>query len=416
MTRRSFIRSASALLALPYLETFGDEKNSQIKKKMLFLGQGYGFVNASFYPTEAGKFSKIGLTEGLKNLKEHQNDVTLFGNLVNKGVGNPHCGSLTLLTGAAYSSPRSIKNTVSCDQLAAQYLCKDTRYTSYILSTKDNGAGHGGGLSLSWDQNGKPLSGHTDSFKAYSALFANNEDKRSIMNRIEKKRSILDDLKLNVKSMTKNISRNDQDKLDEYFQAIRQIELKLKKEVEWSSVPKPKASFKYTGKGINGETEIKLMFDLMVLALQTEQTRVATYMMPSKILLKSMGIKVDTHSLSHYTASEERTEVAKIRDAKYVELYSYMISKLKSTRDRQGQSIYDSSTLCFGTNLRSKHTMTGMPMFVTGGGIKKLRRGESLFLPKDTPLQNVWLTLLQENGIPIKQFSSSTGSLPEILS
>ena len=93
---------------------------------MLFLGQGYGFVNASFYPTEAGKFSKIGLTHGLQNLKEHQNDVTLLGNLVNKGVGNPHCGSLTLLTGAAYSSPRGIKNTVSCDQVAAQYLCKDT--------------------------------------------------------------------------------------------------------------------------------------------------------------------------------------------------------------------------------------------------------------------------------------------------
>jgi hypothetical protein len=419
ITRRLFVRSASALLALPYLETFADEKNSKINKKMLFLSLGYGFVEKSFYPDKAGKFSEIGLTKGLKNLEEHQNDVTLLGNLVNKGGTNPHTGSLTLLTGAEYAGRKTI-NTVSCDQVAAQYLCKDTRYTSYILSTRAEearAAGHdntGGCLSLSWGHNGKPLTGHTECFKAYSGLFSNNQDTKAILRRIESKRSILDDLKLNVKSLTKNISHSDKDKLDEYFQAIRQIELSLSKEITWSSVPKPKAPFKFPEKNkLEGEAEIKLMFDLMLLALQTEQTRVTTYMLPASSLLKEMGIKMNAHTLSHSTT--ERTPFAEQRDAKYMELYSYLISKLKSTRDREGKSIYDSSTLCFGTNIRSTHTMTGMPMFLTGGGIKNLRRGESLFLRKDTPLQNVWLTLLQENGIPIKRFSSSTGNLSQLL-
>jgi hypothetical protein len=417
ITRRSFLKSASALLALPYLETFGDGTNSKIKKKMIFFGQGYGFVNKTFYPTEPGKFSKIGLSEGLYNLKENQNNVTLLENLINDGANDPHSGSLTLLTGAAYSNPNSIKNSVSVDQVAADYLCKDTRYSSLILSTKDIHGGHGRkALSLSWDKNGKPLSGLTDSMKTYYALFSNNEDPKKIKARIDAKRSILDDLKLNIKSFTKNIAHSDKDKLDEYFQSIRQIELKLKKEIEWSSVPKPKAPFDAPEDELDGETEIKLMFDLMILALQTEQTRVATYMMPSGILLKSLDINIGSHSLSHYTASSERTKFAKTRDAKYMELFNGFITKMKNTRDRQGQSLYDSSTICYGSNLRSKHTMKGMPMLLSGGGIKKLRLGESLFLPKDTALQNVWLTLLQENGIPVKNFSSSTGSLPELLS
>jgi hypothetical protein len=112
-SRRSFLQSATAFLALPHLETFADNKSSKDIKRMIFLGQGYGFVSKSFFPTKAGEFSEIGLTEGMTPLKKYQNDISILGNLENIGATNPHQGSLTFLTGASYANPQAFKNTIS---------------------------------------------------------------------------------------------------------------------------------------------------------------------------------------------------------------------------------------------------------------------------------------------------------------
>ncbi len=166
---------------------------------------------------------------------------------------------------------------------------------------------------------------------------------------------------------------------------------------------------------MDGEMEVKLMFDMIALAMQTGQTNIATYMMPQASLLRSMGSKLGPHALSHY-GHGERLETAKQLDAKKMELLSYFIDKLKSTKDINGQTLYDSTLLAYGTNLRTGHTTRNFPVILSGGAIKNLRLGESLMLPKDTPLQNVWLTLLQEAGIPIDKFSISTGRVPQLLS
>ena len=415
-SRRSFLQSATALLALPQLETFASKSSSKEIKRMIFLGQGYGFVGKSFFPSTAGKFSEIGLTEGMAPLKKHQNDISILGNLENIGATNPHQGSLTFLTGASYANPRGFKNTVSCDQIAASQLCQDTRYSSLTLSTKERASGHGSGVSsMAWNFHGKPISGLESSLELYNKLFSANETKEQILARIKEERSILDAMKVNITSMNRNLAKNDQEKLDEYFQSIRHIELGLKKQIEWSNFPKPKADFKHP-KELDGEAEVKLMFDMICLALQSDQTRVITYMMPSQSVLSSMGLSVPVHSLSHYNISPEREVWAKQRDHKCMELLGYFIDKLKSTKDKNGLNLYDTSVLAYGSNIRNTHTIKDFPVILSGGGIKNLRLGESLKLPKATPLQNVWLTLLQETGLPVKSFSSSTGTVKEILS
>ena len=415
LNRRSFLKSASALLALPYLETYAADSKVKKAKRMVFLSQGFGFVEDSFYPTQAGKFSKIGLTEGMSSLKKHVNDITLLDNLINLGATNPHVGSATFLTGAAYTNPNAIKNTISCDQVAANYLCKDTRYSHLTLTTKDD-SGHGKtAKSLSFDRNGNPVSGIATSLGLYQTLFSANESKERVLMRIQKERSVLDTMKLNVKSVTGNIAKSDNEKLDEYFQSIREIELSLKKQVEWVNIPKPKAPFSYP-QNPDGEAEVKLMFDMMALAFQTDQTRVASYMMPSQSVLSSMGITVPVHALSHYSISAERKVLARKRDKKCTELFGYFLDKLKATKDQNGESLYDNSLVCYGTNIRTVHAIIGFPVFLSGGAIKNLRLGESIKLPKNTPLQNVWLTLLQQTGIPIDKFSSSTGTVSQILS
>ena len=138
-SRRSFLKSATACLALPCLDTFAaaGAASPAPKKRMIFLGQGFGFL-PEFYPTESGRFSEIGMTEGLSPLKKHQDDITLLGNLLNLGAVKPHEGSTTFLTGANQNG----KNSVSCDQVAAERLCRDTRYSHLTLSTADD-KGHG---------------------------------------------------------------------------------------------------------------------------------------------------------------------------------------------------------------------------------------------------------------------------------
>lgn len=166
---------------------------------------------------------------------------------------------------------------------------------------------------------------------------------------------------------------------------------------------------------IDGESEVKLMFDMIALAFQTDQTRVSSCMMPSQSVLSSMGITIPVHALSHYNISEERRVNAGHRDKKCTELFGYLLDRLKETNDLHGGRLFDSCVVSYGTNIRSSHGLKGFPLFLSGGGIENLRLGESIMLPPETPLANVWLTLLQQAGVPIEQFSHSTGTASEIL-
>lgn len=415
VSRRSYLASATATLALPKLDTFAASSTASATQtnRMVFLGQGYGFL-PEFFPKTAGLFSEIGLTEGMSPLQKHQDDITLLGNLLNVGTTNPHAGSLTFLTGAAYTSPASIKNSVSCDQVAAEHLCRDTRYSHLTLSTEDK-KGHGDRcLSLAWDKKGSPISGITTSLEMYDQLFSTQEGKEQVMRRIKTRRSVLDGLKVNAKSIGHQIAKTDKEKLDEYYQTIRQVELGLKKQLDWATTPKPTAPYGHPDT-IDGESEVKLMFDMIALAFQADQTRVSSYMMPSQSVLSSMGITIPVHALSHYNISEERKINAGLRDKKCTELFGYLLDRLKEKTDLNGQRVYDSCIVSYGTNIKSTHGIKDFPLFLSGGGIKNLRLGHSLKLPKDTPLANVWLTLLQQAGIRIDQFSHSTGTLPELL-
>ena len=166
-TRRSFLRFGGSALALPFLETFASGKalSAAPPKRMVFLGGGFGFTKDTFYPKKAGRFDQIGMTEGLSPLARHQNDITMVTNLTNLGASDPHGGSTSYLTGAnvAGTPGKRFHNSISCDQIAAQHLGKDTRFASLVLSAKeaDGGAnsGHGKGLSLAWDDSGNPIPG-----------------------------------------------------------------------------------------------------------------------------------------------------------------------------------------------------------------------------------------------------------------
>ncbi len=424
-TRRSILRAGGAVMALPFLETFANAQASAAAppKRMIFLGGGFGFTKDTFYPTEAGRFSEIGLTEGLSPLKRHQNDFTMVSNLTNLGATNPHGGSVSYLTGAdvAGTPGKRFFNSISCDQLAAKYLGNDTRFSSLSLSAKESdggqNSGHGQGLSLSWDGDGNPIPGINKPVELFHTLFANPGDSREELDaRLKKKQSILDIVRVNGGSMKRTLSKSDQEKLDEYFTGIRQVEKGLERQAKWADIPKPDAPFDAPGEGLTGEEEIHMMYDMIIIALQTDASRVLSYRQPVCSVLEGMGISLKAHSLSHYGFSEPRTMASRQRDKKCSALFGHFLDRLKEARDMDGSRLFDNCIVSYGTNLRSGHELKNLPALLSGGGASDIQHGKHIQLPKqNTPLANYWLTLMQQAGIEMDSFSHSTGNLPELL-
>lgn len=415
-TRRSFLRMGGAVLAIPFMETFaGNLKSTPTPpKRVIFLGGGFGFTKKTFYPKHAGRFSDIGLTEGLSPLKRHMNDITMVTNLTNLGASNPHGGSCVYLTGK--------KGSISCDQLLAEKLGTDTRYSSLILSAKEpdggQNSGHGGGMSLAYDTRGNPMPGIEKPIELYRTLFKTTDDSREALDaRLKKKQSVLDIVRINSSKIKRTLSKGDQEKLDEYFTGIRQVEQKLERQAKWADIPKLDAPFGSPDLGLTGEDEIHIMYDMIIVALQTDMTRVVSYRQPVCSVLAGMGISLKAHSLSHYGFSQPRTIASQERDKKCSALFGHFIDRLKEAKDIDGSRLYDNCIVSYGTNLRSGHELKNLPALLSGGGAKQIKHGSNIVLPKkDTPLANYWLTIMQQAGIDINQFSHSTGIIPELLS
>ena len=220
---------------------------------------------------------------------------------------------------------------------------------------------------------------------------------------------------MNAGGMKQTLSKGDQEKLDEYFTGVRQVETGLQRQALWADIPKPEAPFEAPDEGLTGEEAIKLMYDMMIIALQTDATRVVSYRLPVCSLLSSIGIKLQAHSLSHYGFSQPRIDASRQRDQKCMGLLAHFIDRLKEAKDIDGSRLYDNCIVSYGTNIRSGHELKNVPDILTGGGAKDIKHGRHIVLPQeDTPLANYWLTLMQQAGVPIEKFSHSTGVIPEL--
>ena len=422
--RRTFLRGAGALIALPALESIGFRRFASaatnasiaIPKRAVFMGIGFGVTKQTWYPAKEITGANYELSEGLSPLARHKKDFTVVQGCANNYSNEAHWGSTFWLTGAnRYSVPgQNMANSISADQVVAQQLGKETRFSSIQLDSSDGaGSGHGPGLSLAWDKRGKPISGYKDPLKTFHKLFSADDlplEQRQAA--IEEKRSVLDAVLTEAKRVQNGLSRNDNDKLDEYFQGIRDIETRLGKDEDWMDKPKPKAPINEPPAGLKGKEEIEMMHNLIVAALQTDSTRSLTYRMPGQSLLKSMEVKHSSHNVSHYSPGD-RMEASKARDKMHSTLLAGLMDKLKATKEADGSSLFDHTSLAFGSNISNIHYLDNCPTLLAGGGAN-LKLGEHLVLPKDTPLCNVWLTMLQGMGIDAERHGDSSGIVKEL--
>ena len=422
--RRHFLRGAGALIALPALESIGFRRFASAAatapvappKRMAFMGIGFGVTKETWFPDVSQTGADYALSQGLSPLARHKDDFTVVQGCSNKFSNEAHWGSTYWLTGAnRYAIPgQNMANSISADQVAAQQLGRDTRFSSIQLNSSDGSAsGHGPGLSLAWDQRGKPVAGFNDPVQVFHKLFSADElplDQRQAA--IAENRSVLDAVLTEAKRVQRGLTKTDTDKIDEYFQGIRDIETRLSKDEDWLDVPKAKSPMSEPKKGLKGRAEIEVMYDLIVAALQTDSTRVMTYRMPGQALLSSMDVTPSAHNVSHYSPGE-RMQASQARDKAHADMLAGLIDKLKATKEADGSSLFDHVALAFGSNISSIHYLDNCPTVLTGGGAN-LKLGQHLVLSKDTPLCNVWLTMLRGMGIDAERHGDSTGVVKEL--
>ncbi len=421
--RRAFLRGAGSVIALPALESVGyskrksKDKGAKPPKRIVFIGFGFGVTQESWYPDIHETGLNYKLSKGLKPLERHKSDFSIIQGCSNRFSEEAHWGSTFWLTGAnRYAvGGKAFSNTISADQVVAKEFGKHTRFASIQFSgeMKSSTGGHGPGQSLAWDKDGRPLSGFSSALEAYHQVFS--ADKLPLSERykaISEKRSVLDVVCEQCKRMKLSLSSHDRVKLDEYLQSIRDIENKLSRDEAWLSIPKTKTTLEPPRPGLSGTDEINMVYDLMAAVLQADSTRVMSYRQPVNSLLRSLGVKVNGHSMSHYSPGPS-LEASELRDESQSQMFSRFLDNLKKIREVDGSRLFDNTVVVFGSNIRSIHYLDNCPTIIAGGGAG-LKLGEQIVVEKDTPLCNVWLSIIHGLGLKVDSHGDSTGLIKEL--
>jgi hypothetical protein len=251
----------------------------------------------------------------------------------------------------------------------------------------------------------------------FERLFGDGDstDHRARLARLEEQRSILDYVAGSIDRLETKLGARDRNKLTEYLEAIRDIERRIQKAEQQNGTLKIPVVERPGSVPDTFEEHAKLMMDLQVLAFQTDLTRVITYVPAregSNRSYREIGISDGHHSITHHQGDPEKIDnVAKI-DTLLVQTFAYLVGKLKATPDGDG-SLLDHSILVYGSGTAdgNRHTHHDLPVLVAGGGAGRIKGGRHLRFPKETPLNNLYLNMLDKAGVPTVNFGDSTGHL-----
>lgn len=419
MNRRNFLRGTGVLLTLPTLEAFAAPQ-LRSQPRLIYLGTLFGITRDAWFPKSFGENYK--LTDLIKPLEKHKKDFTILSNMCNPDAIGTHSSSTTLYTSAnlAGTPGKSFQNSISCDQVAAQYLGKETRYNSIELTGHQNDSkGAGPGFSLAWDRHGKPMPGIPDPLEFFNYVFGDGkatvEERRYFM---RQRKSILDSVNNEAKRVNKLVSKSDQEKLDEYFQSVRQLEVRLAKAEKWAEVKKPEAPMDKPAKGLMGKTAITMMYDIMVVALQTNSTRVISYRQPLQSLLKEIGCSNTSHLVSHHEnrVDEGAYQDSVVKDKAQSELLCHLFDKLKAVKEIDGSTLFDNTIISYSSGVSHGHSLKKVPAIIAGGTKCGLKHGGHIKIGDgENELRRLWLTTLQAAKVPVKEFAGTQELTSEVM-
>jgi len=411
ITRRNFLRAAGVTLAMPWLESLAPSQGpaARPRRRMVCICSPLGLQPAFFFPKQAGKDYE--LSPYLDVIKEFRNDFTVVSGLAHPNVGPSHDSHSSFLTAAPHPEHRAgFRNSISLDQLAAEHIRGETRFATLSL----------GESPLGWTRSGAPVPNDHYPSTVFSRMFMEGrpDEVQAQARRLRNGQSILDTVRDQAKAMQPALGGGDREKLDEYFNSVRELEQRLVQAEEWSKKPKPKVDAKPPRNitdGIDLIGKSRIWFDLIHLALQTDSSRIITLdLLGTSGVPPIAGVTYGHHDLTHNGRDPIKIEQLKKLELEKMKVFNVFLKQLKDTKE-DGATLLDRTMVFFSSNLgdASTHGVKNLPVLLAGGGFK---HGQHLvFDNKDPkklpPLSNLYVSMLQRMGVPTDKFGSSTGTL-----
>lgn len=449
ISRRTFLRGTGATLALPLMDamSLGADKKSPVRMACLFMPNG---VNPDAW-TPKGTGSKFELSPILKPLEAMREDILVLSNLRNKASdsGDGHyvktSGWLTGTTITKTTGKDLRAGNISMDQMAAQKIGSQTVLPSLELGIDPVTTGVDTnvnytrvyGSHIAWSSETNPVPCEINPRLAFDRLFRkkNRSGRQS-----EDDKSVLDLVLEDASALRSQVGKGDQQKLDQYLDSVRSVEKRIEADEKTLSAgdnadPAAQKALQELNQRINkafgsqdekkqlGSTprfdhteHVRLMLDIMVLAFWTDSTRVGTFMFGNAVSGKNFsfldGVKGGFHEISHHQNNGGQLEQYKRINIWHMQQYAYMLDQMKKIDDG-GKSLLQNSMILCGSPLRdgNKHEPKNVPTVLAGQGGGTVKTGRHLECENDTPLCNLWVSMLNRVGAPVKKFADSTGEL-----
>ena len=409
--RRNFLRAAGISLGLPTLESFGASSEQPSPRRMIAINQDLGFIPKLFFPK--GKGREYELSSYLERIACHRDQFTVFSGLSHPGVDGGHRADKSFLTAAPHPGRASFRNTISLDQLMANEVGHETRFRSFSLSINDS-------RSLSYTQAGVEIPTIKSASELYKKMFLQGDQKaiEAQVERLKRRGSILDVVMGQSKALNKRVTTADRERIDQFETAVRSLELRLTEAQAWEMRPKPKVDAQmpdYPSDKKQFFEMIRMMNDMSRLALQTDSTRVITLFLGS---VRTPGVDFGNgrtiggyHNISHHGKDEAKLKQLAEIEIGQMELLNELLQNLKDVEEADG-TLLDHTMVLYGCHMGDAniHNNKNLPVILAGGGFK---HGQHLAFSEEnnTPLANLYVSMLENMGLEKSQFASSTGTL-----
>jgi hypothetical protein len=440
MARRTFLRGAGTLMALPFLESLVPRSAraatatsaAPVRMAWVYIPQG---AYMPYWMPKGDAGASYAMSDCLQPIAEHRADFNILGGLAcDKARANGDGGGDHARAGGAFLTGAQPKKTagvniqagISVDQYAAAHLGQKTRFPSLEMAIEgyrgsgncDSGYACVYEHTLSWRDATTPLPTEVNPKLIFDRLFAEKPNDPETIARHKLRASVLDSVLSDARDLNRKLGGSDRQKLDQYLTSVRELEQQITRAETLSPLTLPDDVSRPDGVPADLTEHIRLMCDLMVLAFQTDVTRISTLMFGregSEQKYRMVGVNEGHHTVSHHQNKPDNLAKLKAISIYQMQQFAYLLKKMKSVKEGEG-TLLDNTMLVFGSAIAdpNRHAHEELPIILAGRAGGAIKSGRYIRYEENTPLNNLWMSMLDRFGAPAERIGDSTGLLGQL--